>query len=75
MRITITVDRFENDKAVLKTENGQTINWPKDKLPKEAKEGSNYNFLIARDPETEDEKKELAKNVLNELLQTEEDKE
>lgn len=72
MRIIITIDRFEGEKTVLKTDDGDTIIWPKNKLPKEAREGSVLNFIISKDVETEDEKRELAKNILNELLEAKE---
>ena len=71
MKILLTIDRFEENKAVLKTEDGDTIIWPKNKLPENIKEGSVLNFIISRDAETEEEKKELAKNILNEILNTE----
>jgi len=75
MKINITIDRFEGEVAVLNTESGYTINWPKEELPKNVKEGSALNFIITETAESEDEKKELTKNILNELLQTEKDKE
>ncbi|MFH1428034.1 MAG: DUF3006 domain-containing protein [Patescibacteria group bacterium] len=68
MTIKIVIDRFENDKAVLKTEDGQTIIWPKAKLPSDSKEGAVLNFIISSNQQTEDEKKEMAKNILNEIL-------
>ncbi|MDD5291074.1 MAG: DUF3006 domain-containing protein [Patescibacteria group bacterium] len=72
MEYSLTIDRFENEKAVLKTEKGETIIWPKDKLPAEAKEGAVLIFTIAGNKEKERNKKDLAKDILNELLNTEE---
>jgi hypothetical protein len=70
--INIIIDRFENDKAVLKTEDGNTIIWPKDKLPNNTKEGSVLVFDILKDEEAQISKKKLAKNILNEILDTDE---
>lgn len=72
MKYILTIDRFEGDKAVLKTEDNNTIVWPKDKLPNQAKEGEVLTFTITNDIEAEKDKKELAKNILNEILDTEE---
>ena len=72
MMINIIIDRFENDKAVLKTEDGNTIIWPKDKLPNNTKEGSVLVFDILKDEEAQISKKKLAKNILNEILDTDE---
>ncbi len=68
MNIKITIDRFEGEKAVLKTEDNQSIVWPKDKLPANAHESMVLNFNILNDTETEKDKKELAKEILNEIL-------
>lgn len=72
MFIQITIDRFEGDKAILKTNEGETIIWSKNKLPIEAKEGSVLNFKITSDLEEEKEKKALAKEILNEILDVKE---
>jgi len=73
MEIILTIDRFEGDKAVLKTSDNNTIIWPKNKLPKQAKEGNVLSFLIFNSAEKENNKKNLAKNILNELLDVDED--
>ena len=51
MNIKITIDRFENDKAVLSTEDGKIIVWPKSKLPDGAHESMVLNFNILNDSE------------------------
>ena len=68
MIISLTIDRFENGKAVLKTNDNETIIWPKNKLPDNLKEGSVLNFTIADDKYKEEDKKKLAKDILNEIL-------
>ena len=71
MEIKLTIDRFEGDLAVLIGEDKQPINWPKDKLPGNAKEGSVISFWLANDLEKTEDDKRLAKNILNEILNPE----
>ena len=66
------IDRFEDEKAVLKTAKGETIIWLKSMLPAGVKEGAVLNFSIYGDKEKEKDKKGLAKDILNELLNVEE---
>ena len=68
MNITATIDRFEGDKAVLITQNKQTINWPKDKLPHAVKEGAVLEINIVNAKDKTNDNKQLAKNILNEIL-------
>jgi len=69
MNIKLTIDRFEEEKAVLKTEDGISIVWPKDKLPKESHEGMILIFNI-NDANAEKNDQKLAKDILNEILNT-----
>ena len=69
MNYKLTIDRFEEKKVVLKTEDGNTIVWPKNKLPNDAKEGTILNFIITTNDIDTENKKELAKNILNEILE------
>jgi len=70
MTIKLTIDRFENDKAILKTEDRSTIIWPKDQLPQDSHEGMVLIFNIINDAQGEKDKKQLAKEILNEILDT-----
>jgi hypothetical protein len=72
MTLAIIIDRFEGDKAVLKIGGGLTVIWPKKKLPANIKEGSLLHFKITTNPEEEKNKKELAKEILNEILDAKE---
>ncbi len=74
MLIKLTIDRFEGDKAVLKTEENETIVWLKNKLPQGSREGAKLLFLITDDKEEEKFGKQLAKDILNEILDTGGDK-
>ena len=70
--IKATIDRFEGNFAVLSLEDGQKLNWPKDKLPKDMKEGVVVWLNILKDEEATKHQKELAKEILNEILNSEE---
>ncbi len=70
MNLKFTIDRIEGDKAILMTDDGNTIIWPKNKLPSDTREGMVLNFNILSDLETEKGKKELAKEILNDILDT-----
>ena len=71
MKIEFTIDRFEGEKAILKNEDNETIVWPKNKLPKDVKEGSILAFMITDKAETKNNKEDLAKDILNEILDVE----
>jgi hypothetical protein len=68
MEQKLTIDRFEGDLAVLITEDKKSITWPKDKLPKSAKEGAVLSFYITNDINKSETDRKLAKNILNEIL-------
>lgn len=71
MIIQLTLDRFEQDKAVLKAADSTTIIWPKDKLPADSREGQILNFSIDENPAAGQNQKKLAKDILNEILNVE----
>lgn len=68
MLIKLTVDRFEEDKAVLVINDGATIIWPKNKLPVDVHEGSILNFDIREDAEREKIDKQTARDIINEII-------
>ena len=52
MKLRLTIDRFEGDDksiAVLLTEDGTSVNFPKGLLPRGAKAGDILSFSITRD--------------------------
>lgn len=63
-----TVDRVEGSQAVLKFDDGQSLDWPIDKLPPEASEGSQVKLVLLSDKGEQEEREEMAKAVLNEIL-------
>jgi hypothetical protein len=64
------VDRVEGSKAVLKLDDGQSLDWPADKLPGEIDEGSQVKILLLSNKGEKEEREEMAKAVLNEILKT-----
>ncbi len=69
------VDRFEGDSAVIKTEDGQELLWPKSELPEEVKEGTAVRLTLSTSQSDEEERAKLAKTLLNEILQSHSDEE
>ena len=72
MILTLIVDRFEGEVAVLKTNDGDTILWPKNRLPADIKEGSALTMAITGERGQEADSRQLAKDILNEILNPEE---
>lgn len=68
MELTVTIDRFEGDQAVLLTDAREKILWPQAKLPAGAAEGAVLSVTIKTDEEAKTTKTALAKDILNELL-------
>lgn len=68
METKATIDRFENDKAVLVLKNKETIIWPKNLLPNSAKEGAVLRIDINDDKLETEKNTKLAKDILNEIL-------
>jgi hypothetical protein len=72
-RLSLSIDRFEGDKkeiAVLVTDDGQQINFPKKMLPRGAKSGDVLTFQIERDAEATKAVAEKTKQVQDELKKT-----
>ncbi len=68
MLIKLTINRFEKNAAILKTEDDCTVIWPENKLPENAKIGSVLLFNIFGDYASSQNNKGLAKEILNEIL-------
>ena len=64
----LTIDRFEGEEAILKTEDGRAARLPKDLLPADKSEGTVLHMLLMAEGEAGDEKKQLAKAILNEII-------
>jgi hypothetical protein len=68
MIIRLTIDRFEEDKAILKFSDGETLIWPKNKLPNNLGDGSSLIFDIAEEKDRENNDKKTAKDIINEII-------
>jgi len=65
------IDRFEGDKAVIKTEDRQELIWPKDKLPSDLGEGDLIELAIgAADSLASGRQEKVAKEILKQILHT-----
>ena len=72
MERRVVLDRFEGMNAVLRTDDtNQEILWPKHLLPKDAHAGSIFLVTVKTEKEAEEERRALAKTLLNEILSPE----
>ncbi|MFH1744641.1 MAG: hypothetical protein ABH881_00545 [bacterium] len=69
MILELTVDRFEEGTAILKTKNNNEIVWPSENLSPKTKVGSVLKFFIAEKGGKSSEGRKFAKDILNELLE------
>jgi len=63
-----TLLKLEGDQAVVSLEGGQQIKWPKAKLPANLKIGESFYITASREINTEKQKQELARTILEEIL-------
>jgi hypothetical protein len=61
------IDRFEAQWAVLETPDGKTINYPRNLLPKDAKEGDVFDLNIDMNREATEERKTNIKGIVDDL--------
>lgn len=69
MKFELSVERIEENHAILKTEDKQSFTWPKNKLPNNIAEG--MKLVCQIDSANKEEKSDIAKDILNEILDTE----
>lgn len=63
-----TIDRFENEVAILLTEAKEEILIPKKYLPSQTREGSVVAVKVSNIEEVEKQREQTAKDILNELF-------
>lgn len=68
MKINLTIDRLEGEKAILKDADNNTIVWPRTKIPEEFKEGQNLVFDISSSDKGGVSESQDPKDILNEIL-------
>lgn len=66
--LTAILDRYENDQAVLKFNDGQSLNVNKDLLFSNYKEGDLVILFFSKDKDLQIARENLAKNILDTLL-------
>ena len=66
LRVTLT--KLEAEEALLTLEDGQKIKWPKAKLPANLTVGESFYLVVSKEVNTEKQRKELAKTILEEIL-------
>ena len=69
MKVELSLDRFEGKLAVLLTDDGRQIDFPKSLLPKGVKAGDILTFDIERDLEATQRLKDDTKSLQDELRQ------
>lgn len=62
------IDRFEGKMAVIRLDDGQEINWPREGLSPDLKEGSVVRVFVGASLTEEEERAKIAKSLLNEIL-------
>jgi len=63
-----TIDRIEEQIAVIRLDNGEQINYPMDDLLFDVKEGDSVDILIAKNENKTIENEDDAKSFLNDIL-------
>ena len=69
--LTATIDRIEEDKAILVFDDGQKLIIPINKLPANSSAGKILEINLNANENETNEKERLAKDVLNEILSNE----
>ena len=62
------IDQIEGDKAVIRLEDGQTLFWETNNLPRSLGEGSEVMLEIKEKDATTKNQQELAQHILNEIF-------
>lgn len=68
-----TLDRFEGKLAVIKLDDGTEALWPIKNLADEIMPGARLKLSVSTSPDEQAEKEDLAKTMLNEILNVSED--
>jgi hypothetical protein len=68
-----TLDRFEGKLGVIKLDDGTEALWPIKNLADEIMPGTRLKLSVATSPDEQAEKEDLAKTMLNEILNVSDD--
>ncbi|MDP2684678.1 MAG: hypothetical protein Q8P20_06590 [bacterium] len=66
--LNVTIKKFEDTFAILKTEDNQEIKWPIKNLPDDIKAGKKVRLIISSEKTDKESKEKLARAVLNSIL-------
>ncbi|MFH1187728.1 MAG: DUF3006 domain-containing protein [bacterium] len=69
--IKAVIDRIEESKAVIRSDDGQILLWPIENLPENTAEGSVVYISLTKSEIEERERENLAKEILNEIMNQE----
>ncbi len=67
-QVKASIDRFEGDRVVLSADDRAEFVIPRSALPHDMREGARVILTISSENEETDEKENLAKKILNEIL-------
>ena len=63
-----TVEKFEGKNVVIATVDGQRLLWPIKNLPEGVEVGSAIRLILSTAKTDDDERQQMAKTILNEIL-------
>lgn len=68
MEVILELIGFHGDGVILRDSSGRDILWPQDSFPENVQIGDKVNFLLASSNLDNEKRKQAAKDVLNELI-------
>ena len=71
--IEATLDRFDGESGVLRTNDGQELQWPAAEIPDDVEEGSTVHLALITDEAMGGSHQVMAQDILNEILSGEGD--
>ena len=66
--LSATIKKISGDTAILETKKGMTIEWPINLLSRPAKIGENVRLVAMLEKDSEQERSQFARQILNEML-------
>ncbi len=70
MEVSLELIGFHGDGVILRDSSGRDILWPQDSFPENIQIGDRVNFLLSASSLDEERRKQNAKDILNELINT-----
>lgn len=71
--IEATLDRFEGETGVLRTNDGQELIWPATEIPDDVEEGSTVHVALITEEVMGGGQRVMAQDILNEILSGDDD--